>query len=71
MFALCNGTSETDKKVIFGIDRTGLAITDAVPTEDSHLTNKKYVDDSTIEATDDEVDAMLLEVLGGDYSVQS
>ena len=52
MFALCNGTSETDKKVIFGIDRTGLAITDAVPTEDSHLTNKKYVDDKVASLVD-------------------
>lgn len=32
---------------------------------------KKYVDDANVEATDEEVDAMLLEVLGGDYSVQS
>ena len=41
------------------------------PTEDYNPATKKYVDDANIEATDEEVDAMLLEVLGGDYSVQS
>lgn len=40
-------------------------------TDDKSIVNKKYVDDTTIEATDEEVDAMLLEILGGDYSVQS
>lgn len=41
------------------------------PTTDYHPATKKYVDDANVEATDEEVDAMLLEVLGGDYSVQS
>ncbi len=46
IFAVCNGTSNTDKKVIFGIERsTGLPIVDAAPTANNHLTNKKYVDD--------------------------
>lgn len=42
-----------------------------VPTGDYNPATKKYVDDANVEATDEEVDAMLLEVLGGDYSVQS
>lgn len=45
--------------------------TDNEPSQDNHLITKKYVDDANVEATDEEVDAMLLEVLGGDYSVQS
>lgn len=46
IFAVCNGTSDTDKKVIFGIERsTGLPIVDTAPTASNHLTNKKYVDD--------------------------
>lgn len=46
IFAVCNGTSDTDKKVIFGIERsTGLPVVDTAPTANNHLTNKKYVDD--------------------------
>lgn len=45
--------------------------TDNEPSQDNHLITKKYVDNANVEATDEEVDAMLLEVLGGDYSVQS
>lgn len=46
-------------------------IAEYTPTTDYHPATKKYVDDANVEATDEEVDAMLLEVLGGDYSVQS
>ena len=68
-FALCNGKVETDLPV-FSINRkTGIPSTIGQPTENNHLTTKKYVDDNVLEATDAEVDAMLLEVLGGDYSV--
>lgn len=49
----------------------GKVTQEGTPTDDKDLTNKKYVDDNVLEATDEEVDAMLLEVLGGDYSVQS
>lgn len=49
----------------------GKVTQEGTPTDDKDLVNKKYVDDANIEATDGEVDAMLLEVLGGDYSVQS
>jgi hypothetical protein len=49
----------------------GKVTQEGTPTDDKDLVNKKYVDDANIEATDEEVDAMLLEVLGGDYSVQS
>ncbi len=71
IFAICNGTSKEDK-TLFSINRnTGAVTSISTPTENNHLTNKKYVDDNVLEATDAEVDAMLLEVLGGDYSVQS
>lgn len=71
IFALCQGTSSEDK-VLFSVNRnTGAVTSISTPTEDNHLTTKKYVDDANIEATDKEIDAMLLEVLGGDYSVQS
>lgn len=49
----------------------GKVTQEGTPTDDKDLVNKKYVDDANVEATDEEVDAMLLEVLGGDYSVQS
>ena len=49
----------------------GKVTQEGTPIDDKDLVNKKYVDDANIEATDEEVDAMLLEVLGGDYSVQS
>lgn len=71
VFAVCQGTSSQDK-TLFSINRdTGAVTSESTPTEDNHLTTKKYVDDINIEATDEEIDAMLLEVLGGDYSVQS
>lgn len=71
IFAICNGT-QTEDKTLFSINRnTGAVTSISTPTENNHLTNKKYVDDNVLEATDAEVDAMLLEVLGGDYSVQS
>ena len=57
----CNSTSYLEKN-------NELVYT---PTEDYHPATKKYVDDINIEATDEEIDTMLLEVLGGDYSVQS
>lgn len=38
------------------------------PTADYQPATKKYVDDGNLEATSDEVKAMLAKVLGGDYS---
>nr|DAU69179.1 MAG TPA: Baseplate wedge protein [Caudoviricetes sp.] len=49
----------------------GKVTQEGTPTDDKDLVNKKYVDDANVEATDEEVNAMLLEVLGGDYSAQS
>ena len=42
--------------------------TEYTPTNDTDITTKKYVDDLTVQATDDETNTMLTEVLGGDYS---
>lgn len=45
MFALCNGTSKEDK-ILLSVNRNTGAITSiSTPTENNHLTNKKYVDD--------------------------
>lgn len=54
-----------------GVLRTDIPNGVFEPKELYDPTTKKYVDDANVEATDEEVDAMLLEVLGGDYSVQS
>ena len=48
----------------------GKVTQEGTPTDDKDLTNKKYVDDNVLEATDEEVDAMLANVLGGDYSAK-
>ena len=45
MFALCNGTSKEDK-ILLSVNRnTGAVTSISTPTENNHLTNKKYVDD--------------------------
>lgn len=46
----------------------GKVTQEGTPTDDKDLVNKKYVDDANVEATDEEVKAMLANVLGGDYS---
>ena len=44
MFALCNGTSKEDK-VLLSVNRnTGAVTSISTPTENNHLTTKKYVD---------------------------
>lgn len=69
--------SDSIRKLYYKLDNSiGVLRTDKEncvfnPTRLYDPTTKKYVDDANVEATDEEVDAMLLEVLGGDYSVQS
>lgn len=65
-----NKTDKSITKGLYGSLSIGNMI-EFTPTEDYNPATKKYVDDANVEATDEEVDAMLLEVLGGDYSVQS
>ena len=65
-----NKTNKSITKGLYGSLSIG-NMTEFTPTSDYNPATKKYVDDANIEATDEEVDAMLLEVLGGDYSVQS
>ena len=72
-----NGVSSNRSSNAYTLDWSGngwfagKVTQEGTPTDDKDLVNKKYVDDTNIETTDEEVDAMLLEVLGGDYSVQS
>ena len=45
MFAICNGSTNEDK-VLFSVNRTTGAVSSiSTPTEDNHLTTKKYVDE--------------------------
>ena len=45
MFAVCNGTS-SEEKILLSVNRdTGAVTSISTPTEDTHLTTKKYVDD--------------------------
>ena len=66
IMGIADGTAKKEK-IIFRVKRDG-RVKASTPTENDDLTTKKYVDDANIEATDEEVNAMLLEVLGGDYS---
>ena len=53
IFAVCNGTS-SEEKILLSVNRdTGAVTSISTPTEDTHLTTKKYVDTqiSTIELT--------------------
>lgn len=48
MFAVCNGTS-SEEKILLSVNRdTGAVTSISTPTEDTHLTTKKYVDDIDI-----------------------
>ena len=45
IFAVCNGTS-SEEKILLSVNRdTGAVTSISTPTEDTHLTTKKYVDD--------------------------
>ena len=47
IFAVCNGTSN-EEKILLSVNRdTGAVTSISNPTEDTHLTTKKYVDDKT------------------------
>ena len=74
-----NGLDEKNRKNAYTLDWKGNAwyagklSQEGTPTDNKDLTNKKYVDDlvessKTAMCTDEEVDNMLNEVLGGDYS---
>lgn len=48
MFALANGSSTSNEKLIFTISKEGLAETEAIPSTDNSLINKKYADENYI-----------------------
>ena len=45
IFAVCNGTSKEDKTLLSVNRNTGAVTSISTPTENNHLTTKKYVDD--------------------------